>query len=192
MKTNETTWRFDVSERDGTITRGRKYRMPDDYAGDNWRNYWDGDYMVAVYDSTDYYSPTTGDDTERVEHAMRMALEYGQDIGAMLARLARRIEGNWRAGFASVGIERGVTLYALMWDASDPEHVRAWADEIEAVYHGDVWRIEVERWDAGLESWQPEDEVCEEWYGETLAQEGFEKEFPLADVPDALLVGSEN
>lgn len=186
------TWRFDVSPHDGTITRGRKYRLPDDYSGDNWRHYWDGDCMVAVYDSTNYHSPTTGDATERVEYAIRMCREYDQDIDAMLARLARRIEGNWPAGFASVGVERGVTLYALMWDASDPEHVKAWADEIECVYYGDVWRIEVERWDAGLESWQPEDEVYEEWYGETLAQEGFEKEFPMADAPDALLVSSEN
>lgn len=186
------TWRFDVRP-DGTIQRGRKYRLPEDYTMDNWTGYWDGDQMVAVYDSRDYHSPTEGDDTERVEYAMRMCREFDQDIDEMLARLAPRIMLDWghptpwESRFIAVGVERGVTLYALSW-GGDPEG--EWRDEVDAVYHGDVWRIEVECWDG--DTWQPDEEVYAEWYGEDSAQRGFEAEFPLADVPDAVLVTSEN
>lgn len=187
------TWRFDVSA-DGTITRGRKYRLPEDYSGDNWRNYWDGDWKVAVYaDTRTYTAPTDGEDTDRTLNAMQMALEFDQDVHDALARLAPRIAHSWdfpqpwTAQFISVDLDRGTTLYALSWDG-DPEG--AWRNEIEAVFHGDVWRIETEEWDG--EAWQPGDDVYEEWYGEDSAQEGFEREFPLANAPESLHQTGEN
>lgn len=186
---DESTYRFDI-DKQGTITRGRAYRLPSDWTTDEWRHYWDGDLMVAVYDSTHYSSPTTGSATERVEYAMAMCREYDQDIDDMLTRLARRIEGNWYAGFVPVPIEQGVTLYALMWDASDEKVTREWVDEIEAVYHGEIYRIEVEQWDG--DTWQPAEEVYETYYGEAQIEKGFAKEFPLTEVPDSLLVTSDN
>jgi hypothetical protein len=187
------TWRFDVSPLDGTITRGRKYRLPEDYSGDMWRNYWDGDQMVAVFDNGYVTGPTYNDDTTRTRNAMLMAARYDQDVDAMLARLAPRIALGWghptpwEASFIAVGIDRGVTLYALSW-AGDLENT--WRDEIEAVNCGDVWRIETEEWDGT--AWMPGEEVCAEWYGEDSAQRGFEREFPMADAPESLHQTGEN
>lgn len=190
------TWRFSthtngkyLGEPEIVVTRGRAYQLPIDWAQDTWSSYWDGDCMVAVYDSRDYSSPTSGEDTDRAKYALRMAREYGQDVDAALTRLARRIEGNWAARFIPVPIDRGVTLYALSYDG-DPEGT--WADEIEAVSNGDVWRIETQTyepgfgWDRG--DWNPADDVCEEWYGEDVAQRDFERAFPLTAFPAELFI----
>lgn len=196
-----TEYRFDnrpasPSSDETVIQRGRLYRLPDDWTTDAWRNYWDGDQMVAVYDDADrYISPTRGnDDTERVEFAMRMWREYGdEDIDDMLTRLAARIAHSWghprpwEACFVAVGVDRGVTLYALAWSK---DRAGEWRDEIEAVYHGEIYRIEVEEWDG--DGWQPADDMYDQWYGEDSAQAGFEMEFPLAEVPEPLLVTSDN
>lgn len=177
------------------ITRARLYRVGDD-SGDSWRDYWDGDQMVAVYDDRDYLSPTTGSLTERVEYAMAMCRAYpnqkGQDLDSVLTRLARRIEGNYDARFISVPIDRGVTLYAL---SPDGDPTGAWRDEIEAVNWGDIYRVEVEEY-KGLDmrndqSWYPDDDLCVEWYGEDVARAAFEKEFSLVEFPAELLVSSD-
>ena len=178
------TWRFWVNDNDGTIMRGRLYQLPDD-DGDQWRWYWDGDGMVAFIDGgyrDGTYAVTENDDTERAITAYRYS---GSDA---LDKLAPRLADNPEARFIKVSLDRGSDLYALAW-GGDPEG--EWRDEIEAVYHGDVWRIEVEENVSllpGEYEWHPADDVPEEAYGEDKAQAWFEKEFPLAEFPAHLLV----
>lgn len=174
------SWRFDVNPHNGTIYRGRLYGVDPDWSGDSWRSYWDGDMMAAVYDHRGYISPTEGEWTDRAEHVVKMCREYDQDLGEALTRLARRLEENWDARFISVSIDRGVTLYALS-HGGDPGG--EWAREIEALADGDVWRMEVEEWNPHTETWDHADDMFEEWYGEDVAQEAFEKEFPLVELP---------
>jgi hypothetical protein len=189
------TWQFHVSA-DGTITRGRKYQLPDD-GGDSWRWYWDGDQMVAFIDGycrDGTYAVTQNEDTDRalVVYRVEKAGERGAEGG--LKRLAVRITGQADADFICVGLDRGTDLYALSWDG-DTDH--EWRDEIEAVYNGDVWRIETERFEPryteyGDEAcWVPDDDICGEWYGEDKAEAAFVREFPLDEFPAELLIESE-
>lgn len=186
-----TEYRFHVSEH-GTITRGEVYRLSDWETGDTWRHYWDSDQMVAVYDSRDYHSATEGEWTERAEHVMKMAKDYDQDVDAAMNRLAVRLLDNPEAKFIHVNVDRGVTLYALSWDG-DPD--RTWAEEIDAVNNGEVYRIRTEEYTPGGwfgGDWTPADEVCEEFYGEDQAEAGFAREFPLTEFPAEMLVSAQD
>jgi len=194
-------YRFSISTApngDVTIYRARLYRLPSDWTADSWAHYWDGDGMVAVYDDADYNTPTSKsnpEDTERAITAYRWDGEKG------LARLARRLTAEqgaspstaYAAEFISVGLERGVTLYALAW-GGDPES--KWANEIEAVYHGDIYRAEVEEYVPGHVfdegTWITSDFNGEEWYGEEQAEAGFEREFELPEFPADRFAGSDH
>lgn len=193
-------WRFHVAD-DGTITRGRKYQCPDD-GGDSWRWYWGSDTLVAFIDGGyryGVYAMTEGEDTERAMAAYRAEKTGKCGAEGALDRLAERLTGQADARFIAVSLDRDTDLYALSWDG-DPEH--EWRDEIEAVYNGDVWRIEVEgytdvsHWGWGTFheewEWQPTDDICEEFYGEDKADEGWQREFPLAEFPAERLIGSES
>lgn len=185
------TWRFDVVNHapgsEPTIYRARLYQMPADWAGDSWQFYWDGDQMAAVYDNKDYRSPTKGAWTERAEHVVNMCREYGQDLNEALTRLAVRLFDHEAPGarFVTANVDRGVDLYALSW-AGDPD--RTWANEIEAVACGDIWRVEVEEYNSFTESWSPADEV-EEWYGQSVAEAEFVKAYPLEAFPAEQVIG---
>lgn len=191
-------YRFSISTApngDVTIYRGRLYHLPSDWTADSWSNYWDGDQMVAIYDSLDYYSPTAKSNREETERALT-AFRYSGEDG--LARVARRLATEWGAStsttpaFIPVGLDRGVTLYALAW-GGDPDGT--WAEEIEAVYHGDIWRAEVQEYVPGAtfdEGTWIESDNFDEWYGEDVAQAGFEKAYELDEFPANRFAGSDN
>ena len=182
-------WRFFVNENDGTIYRGRLYRLPDD-SGDTWRDYWDGDLMVAFIDGgyrDGTYAVTENDGTEQAITAYRWSGEEA------LQRLAPRLADNPDAVFIHVGLDRGMDCYALCWSG---ENAAEWCDEIEAVWHGDIWRIETEEYAPGMgvdgSDWVPSDDVPDEAYGEDKAAAWFAKEFPLDAFPaERLVVGSD-
>ncbi len=195
------TWRFVVIEHPGngerTILRGRLYQLPSDWTCDSWRDYWDGDGMVAFIEDRGCTAVTENEETERAITAYRYS---GPDA---LDRLAPRLiePHNPESRFIHVGLDRGTDLYALSWDG-DPEG--EWRDEIDAVYHGDIWRIEVEEYQPGMGyvvpgstadqsgDWVPSDDVCAEWYGEDKARAAFEtREFPLAAFPAEMFVTAE-
>lgn len=189
-------YRFFINEHDGngtpTIYRSSLYRAGHD---DTWSFYWDGYQMCAVYDDDGYSSPTRDSNpewTKRVEHAIKMHHEYGlsgdrsEDVSAMLTRLAARLFGHtsFAARFIPVNLDRGVTLYALSWDG-DPEGT--WRDEIEAVYHGDVWRMRVEEY-MGDGHWREADDYADEWYGEHMAEAAHMDDYPLDEFPAHLVL----
>lgn len=201
---NETSnvWRFFVNDHDGngvpTIYRARPYQLPEDYSGDSWQSYWDGDGMVAFtvgYRWLDFRQIIDSGETTRAINAYMAAWNHNdgrdRDIEQALKRVAQRITGVWDADFICVGLDRGYDLYVMTYDG-DPD--RTWADEIEALYHGDVWRMEVEEYtgdDTGLDGaylWQTSDNVCDEWYGEDKAQAAWVKDFPLDEFPAHLIV----
>lgn len=175
-----------------TIYRGRLYRLPSEWTTDRWSDYWDGMDTVAFYDEG-YRGRRVVDGIEPVEDAERAiaALTHGgpEALDTFAARLYPRPVGyseqDWAPGYFTVPLDRGCDLYVLSWHGDTDE----WRDEIEAVWHGNIWRIETEVFD-GTE-WHPADEVCDEYYGEDKAQAGFEKEFPLDAFPAEVLVGSD-
>lgn len=192
----DTDYRFFVNEHDAapnsgvtpTIYRARLVQQSPDYGGDTWRYYWDGDQMCAVYDRSDYYSPTKDSNPEwtaRAEQVVRTCRDYDQDLDAALARLAVRLfeYDTFDARFIPVSIDRGVDLYCLSWDG-DPEGT--WRDEIEAVSAGDIWQFEVEEY-TGDGKWR-EDDDCEEYYGEHKAEAAFAKAYPLTEFPAHLVL----
>lgn len=188
------TWRFSthtngeyMGEPVTVIQRGRAYQLPSDWTTDAWRNYWDCDGMVAFIDGGyrhGTYAVTENPDTERAITAYRYS---GEEALVPLAKrlLPESVEVGNTPAFISVGLDRGVDLYVLAWDG-DPEG--KWRDEIEAVYHGDVWRVEVQEYDASTGTWADADDMCVEWYGEDVATAAFEREFELAEFPAELLV----
>jgi hypothetical protein len=188
------TWRFCVIEDEHlpvpTITRGRVYRLPSDWTTDSWRHYWDGGSMVAFIDGgyRDGTYAIDGTDPEQTERAVTAYRYSGEEA---LQRLAPRLTGNADSVFVVVGLDRGVDCYALAWSG---ENANEWRDEIEAVWHGDIWRIEVEEYAPGRgpggSDWVSADEVPEEYYGESKAEAGFKREFPLDSFPAELLVTS--
>lgn len=193
-------WRFSthtngsyMGEPVTVVTRGRAYRLPGDWTADSWRDYWDGDGTVCVingYSRDGWYASTEGAWTERALHAIQMCREFDQDVDAMLTRLARRLTGNWASKFIVVGLDRGLDAYVLHYGV-EGEHSQRWRDEIEAAYHGDIWRIEVQEyqhdhWGPGKPTWTEVDDVCDEWYGEGVAAAAFEAEFPLTEFPAEL------
>lgn len=191
MYDDEFNWRYWVNA-DGEILRGRPYRLGDLY-GDLWRNYWDGDFTTAftIYwrgaagpDLTMLAEQETGD-ADRAMQTWRLAREYDQDVDAALTRLARRLTGNYSSRFVGVSPEYDLDMYALSWDG-DPDHT--WRDEIEAVNGGDVYRMEVERYDSFLADWSPADDMCDEWYGVDNARAAHEREFDLTEFPAELLI----
>ncbi len=187
---NDSTYRFDV-EPDGTITRGRVYRLPTDWSSDAWSHYWEGDSQVAFYDEG-FRGRRVVDGCNEDDAARAIAaLTWGGHEA--LDRLAVRLIGSDDACFTAVDLDRGTTLYALSWGGTD---TAAWRDEIEAVWNGDIYRIEVEEYhpymggDGPLEGrWLPADEYPDEMFGEDKAQAEFEKVFPLDSFPAERLVG---
>lgn len=185
---SEYNWRYDVTE-DGTIYRGRVYRLGDVY-GDLWQNYWDGDFTTAFTVYWRGYPDLNGlggadEDNARAIEAWKKAREYGQDPDEALNRLARRITGNWESTFISVSLEHDYDLYALAW-GGDPDN--EWRDEIDALNCGDVYRCEVERILPEGGGWIEDDDVCEEWYGSDKAEAALAKMFPLDEFPAELLI----
>lgn len=194
--TDSTDYRYLMDENTGTIYRGTLRRIGDD-CGEGWRNYFDGDQMVAFCDGyarSGLYAVTENDDTTCAMAAYR---ESGKDEGA-LKKVAERITREWGhptpadADFVRVGLDRGLDVFVLMWDATDEDTVRDYRDEIEAVWYGDVYRIEVEQYDPGMGmgggDWSYADEVPEEWYGMRSGTDAVEREFPLSEFPAELLV----
>jgi hypothetical protein len=196
------TWRFWVNETTGEIFRSRIYQVPDD-GGDRWRWYWEGDFTVAFIDNfgPGYLPLTDGEDTQRAIYAADAI--KGDQSGAMpstvahrlwsqydaLDRVAVRLEGSLDARFVTVPLDRGSLLYLLTYDG-DPN--RSFRDEVEALYNGDVWDMEVEAYDEGWPgNWRPEDGPAEVYYGETYARETWEAEYPLAEFPAERLVGAD-
>lgn len=182
---------------DGTITRGKLYRLPSEWTSDSWSNYWDGNETAAFvvnYGSRLDIDIVEGTNSER---GMRAAEAFRAERGNMLGsyraldRLAKRLTGNRDAAFICVGLDRGTDLYALTYDG-DPD--RSFCDEIEAVWNGDIWRIECEEFAPGvgwINDWMPSDEYPEEFYGEDKATAEFERVFNLAEFPAEQFVGGE-
>lgn len=177
-----------------TITRGRVYCLRDTGidTSDTWRWYWDGDTVPAFtiywrgYPELHELSGPT-DEAERAMETWRKAREYGDDETDALNRLARRLTGNWNSTFVRVSLERDFDLYALAW-GGDPDN--EWRDEIEALNAGEIYRMEVQRYDTNLPSpgWYDDDDVCEEWYGEDKAEAALAEQFPLDEFPAELLI----
>lgn len=194
-----TEYRYTVDDHDGTITRGRVYCLRDTGCdtSDTWQWYWDGDGIVAFTEGwhvgrPEYHDQTGGgDDTDRVIEAIKAHREYGDDepFIDMLNRpggLAFRLTGNWGARFITVNLDRAYDLYALSWDG-DPDH--EWRDEIEALHAGEIYRMETAAFNpAWPDNWEPQDDWCEEWYGQDKADAALERAFPLSEFPAELLV----
>lgn len=195
-------WRFSVNEHDGTITRGRAYRLPEDWTTDAWSNYWDGDGQIAF--TVDYHYGgrhvilvTEGNDMndlgERLIEGRNRMLDRGGWPDSYLDRAARLITGEPESRFIHVGLDRGTDLYALSWDGDSDN---TWRDEIEAVWNCDIWRIECEEYAPGMgtggSDWTPADEYPEEFYGEDKARAGWEKAFDLAEFPTENTVDGSN
>lgn len=184
---DENNWRFHVDPNTGTITRGRLYRLGDD--SDHWGFYWDTEDMVAFYDEgfrgVRAVEGTNPDEAERAISAYRYSGTEG------LERVARRITGYDDACFVHVSLERDLDLYALSYGGDEGNE---WRDEIEAVWNGEVYRIEVEEYASGMgpggSDWVSADDVPEEAYGEVKAERWFEREFPLDAFPADVLVVS--
>lgn len=190
-------WRYAVDS-DGIITRGRMYRLSDTGCdtSDEWRWYWESDGMVGFYE--EYARGRTplndSDECKRAISAYQHARNEGDDTDVALRKVARRITGEWSADFVCVGLDRGMDFYALSW-GGDPEGV--WRDEIEAVYHGDIYRCEVEEYtlrfvtpDGEDWEWVTSDDVYDQWYGEDKADAAHEEMFSLAEFPAELLVSA--
>lgn len=176
-----------------TIYRGKVYRLPDEWTTDSWSHYWDGMDTVAFYDEG-YRGRRVVDGIEPVEDAERAITALDKGGPEALDRLAARLHPepvgtysvqDWAPGYFTVPLDRGMDLYVMSWHGDTAD----WRDEIEAVWNGDIWRIETEEFDG--EQWHPADDVCEEYYGEDKAMQGFHKEFPLTEFPAEVLVGSD-
>lgn len=189
-------YRFYVNN-DGVIFRGRAYRVDDP---DAWSYYWDGFGPAAFYDEgfrgLRLVDGTDKDEGERAINAWHNA--KGEDRDAALKRVAERISTEWgtahpdRADFIEVSLDRGTSLFVLVFDATDEDWLRSYRREIEAVWHGDVYRIEVEEYVRGgrlvADQWLLADDICEEFYGEEQRDAGFEKAFPLTEFPAELTI----
>ena len=178
--TYNTDWRFAVTP-SGEIYRGRAELVGGD---DTARYYFDYDDAVVFFDG--YYRHGLhgmyGEpgNSEGVQRAMTAYDKSGKDHTA-LTRVAQRITGNKNADFVCVNLDRGYDAFVLMWDASDETSVRDFRDEIEAVFNGEEYRINVESWDG--EKWNPESDVCETYYGDRQIEAGLETEFPETECP---------
>lgn len=198
------TWRYavehDAVNNHTTITRGRMYSLSDTGCdtSDAWSRYWDGDSQCAFYDEGwRGYRPVTGTDEEmgnRAIAALKAAREYGADEDTVLKRVAVRLTGNNDAEFVCAGLGGALELYALSW-GGDPTN--DWRDEIESVWHGEVYRCEVEEYTLVSATpfsedwkWETRDDVCEEWYGEDKADEALATMFPETEFPAELTVTS--
>jgi hypothetical protein len=170
-----------------TLHRGKPFRLPSEWTTDSWNNYWDGDHAVGFYEEYARGRRPLGDsdDSERAMSAYTSAKNHGRDEHEALDTLAVRLTGNEEARFIVVGLDRGADLYVLAW-SGDPDNT--YRDEIEALNLGDIWRIETEVYDPFTGTWSPDDDVCEEYYGEDQMEKGFHKEFPLTEFPSEMFV----
>ena len=189
------TWRFHVSET-GEITRGRLYRLDDP---DQWRYYWGGCEVVGFYDEgyrgirpldTGYLS---GSDMDKdVRRAIYAYVAEQRGSGGALDRVAQRL-GCENSRFIKVALDRGIDLWVMMWDASDPDDVETYREEIESVWHGYVYQIETQTYNVYPEEaqWVEEGDDYDQWYGEDKAREWFEHEFPLDAFPAERMIVSD-
>lgn len=185
-----TDWHYDLSK-DGTVTRGRAYNIGD---SDSWRNYWDGDGMVGF---TVHYRPggpdiemlAEDDDNHRAVAAWRAERNGERNSEGSLDRLAPRLTDSEDSTFICVSLEPALDFYVLAW-GGDADG--AWRDEIENVWHGEVYRFEVQEYvllaTKGWECWSPADDPCVESYGEDAAMVELRKMFPLNYFPAEVLV----
>lgn len=186
MNEGTNRYRFAVED-DGSIYRARLINA--DHP-DAWQFYWDVDGVVAFYDEHSRgVRPMDAADPEETERAIT-AYRYSQTDG--LSRLASRITGEDASEFIVVHLDRDTDLWVLSWDG-DPKG--EWRDEIEAVYHGEIYRVEVEKFTPGVGwpvSGEPSDwthdDLMEEWYGESVAEREFSAAYPLTEFPAERIV----
>lgn len=185
---------------DGTITRGEIVRIGD---SDTWRNYWDADGMVGF---TVTYRGSAGlefsmlaedSDNERAVAAWNSERTGERGSEGALDRLAVRIgqggtEDMAASCFMTISLERDMDLVVLSWSGDNSE----WRNEIEAVWHGEVYRIVADKQISTVNGYDPlwlEDESdCEWYYGEDKADEELVKQFPLDEYPAEVLVSAED
>lgn len=195
-------WRYavehDAVNNHTTITRGRTYHVGD---SDSWHTYWESTDIVAFYDEG--YRGLRGADWCDEDEARRATVAYSAEQDNLpgsegaLKRLAVRLTGTTHfrdqpADFIRVGLDRGIDFYVLSWNG-DPD--RQWRDEIEEVWHGEVYRIECEEYTlighAGGEDlweWTPADDACDEWYGLDNALDALAEAFPETEFPAEKIV----
>lgn len=186
-------WRYAV-DTEGTITRGRIYNTDD---WDAWRNYWDGDEVVAFTDR--YYRGIAPLDASDEDTARAMKAHIAEKNGergseGALDRVAQRIAKRFTgltfssARFICVDLDYAEDFFVLSFDG-DPNGT--FRREIEAVWNGEIYREECEIFDTSMpegQRWQSVDDPCEEWYGEANAEEALSKMFPLEEFPAERLV----
>lgn len=178
------TYRYNIED-DGTITRGTRTHVGD---SDTWRNYWDGDGIVGF---TVHYRGAAGpdinmitddEDTERAVAAWRAERngERGSDGG--LDRLAVRL-GSEDSCFMQISLDRALDFIILSWSGESSE----WRDEIEEVWHGEVYRIDAEQQVTNLSNgepmWLSMDSDCTDYYGLDSVLDELAKQFPLTEYP---------
>lgn len=199
-------WRFATvvnphNSADITVYRSRKWQV-DDTSGDQWRWYTDSDSFIGFYDEgfRGIRALDSGADPVDVARAV-VAHEAERDgwRGAEggLDRVAQRLvaeHDGWRkqverAKFIRVPLDRGTDLYLLTYDGDPDGEFRR---EVQAVWNGDVWRLEVQVYipthNPNIVSvWEYTDD-CSEYYGEDHADEQWKAEYPLTEFPADLFV----
>lgn len=188
-------YRFYVGA-NGTIQRGRAYRLPEGF--DVWEHYWDGDHADALLVDGWRERPiilcqTANDYAGRLFEAIKRGMTPDQcerwvRMFVPVECYREDCEHGHTARLLQVSVARGDDVWQVIdWPATD-EDVAEVRDSIEAHYTGDIWRIEVqeyqpdEEFQLDDEHWTYTDDVCEEWIG-TQIEAAFEREFPLAEFP---------
>jgi len=178
------TYRYRVTD-DGSIYRGQIMRTGHD---ESWSDYWDGDGMVGFtvdwHYGSQHLTPLHKDEAN--ERAMT-AFRLGQGTDS-LDRLAPRLANNEDACFLHVPLDRGTDFYVLAYSGDPDGKFRA---EVEAVWNSEVYRIEEDKYLPGAGIWREWDVTGDEHYGMSEAESAFEKEFPLAEFPAEMFVGSD-
>lgn len=187
-------YRYSIDS-DGVIGRGKIERNPEDYGGDQWRHYWDGDGLLAFVDNyRDGMHLLTDEASDMSDIGKRVMTAFKRSGRStdLLNRIARLLNEQPDSTFIRVGLDRGSDLYALSWDG-DPTNV--WRDEIEAVHYGDVYRIVADKQIGTVNGYDPlwlEDESdCTEYYGEDNALDELARQFPLDEYPAEQMVSSD-
>jgi len=183
---------------DGTITRGEIVRIGDT---ESWRDYWDGDGMVGFTITYRNGSPTLDmlaedSDNERAVAAWQSERSGTRGSDGALDRLAVRLgtSGNEEipaSCFMQINLDRDIDLIVHSFSGDN----REWRDEIEAVWHGEVYRIVADKQIGTVNGYDPlwlEDESdCTEYYGEDNAADELARQFPLDEYPAEVVVSSD-
>lgn len=181
------TYRYRVTD-DGSVYRGQIMSASHD---ELWSYYWDGDQMIAFivdwyYGNRHVNLVTRGNDVTDV--GQRVIDAFERNGSAVLDRMAKVITGEPDSRFVLVNLDRGQDMYVLCWGDDADNALR---DEVEAIYNGEVYRIEEDKWVGGACVWREYDYTGDEHYGMRNAEAAFESEFPLAEFPAEMFVGSD-